>query len=89
METVRAFDDGWRVLVIVTEGPKWTSLIELGTLRHQRVPTAEFRRTMRPVTLDIAEEKILRRLRKRRKFFRHAGATWSPVVDQVLKEEGQ
>jgi hypothetical protein len=87
VELVRAYDDGWRVLVIVTEGPKWTSLITLGDLRHQKVETAKFRREMKPVALDIPEERILRKLRKRRKFFRKAGATWSPVVDSVLKEE--
>ena len=86
METVRAFDDGWRCLLVVKEGPKWTSLIDLGSLRHQKVETSRFRREMKPQPLDIPEERILRRLKKRRKMFRRSGTTWSPIVDDVLKE---
>jgi hypothetical protein len=87
MEMVRAYDDGWRVLVVVTEGPKWTSLVTLGDLRHQKVETAKFRREMRPEPLSIPEERILRKLRKRRRMFKRAGCTYSPVVDSILKEE--
>ena len=83
---VRAFDEGWRLFLVVREGPKHTSLLDLGSLRHQKISTAQFRREMKPQALAISQEKVLRRLRKRRKMFRRCGAGYSPIVDQVLQE---
>lgn len=87
MEIVRADEDGRRLFIVVTEGPKWTSLIDYGYLRHLKMETAKFRREMKPEQLDIPHERMLRRLRKRRKWFRKIGQSYSPVVDNLLKEE--
>lgn len=87
-EIVRAFDDGWRMLIVVREGPKRTALIDYGTLKHFEVETAVFRRQMRPQALDIAEDRLLRRLNRRRKFLKRAGVSVSPVVKRFIQEMG-
>ena len=88
--TVRMYINGWRMVAVTTQGRKWLTLLDLGTLRKVKLPTEALRHA-KPA--DYRPKWLARRLDTRRKLFKrnkmpHAVMLVKKTVADLRKEGG-
>jgi hypothetical protein len=88
MTVVRYFDEQWRLGVVVSKGPKFISLLDVGLLCRVWLPRSDERYLQK--VEDIAARRLARRIEARRRQLRrhgirHAAAVARSVADDLRK----
>ena len=58
---------GWRGVILIKKGPKWTTIFEYSTLRNYTVLTRDFENPQYTLVENITPNKLARRIEERRK----------------------
>lgn len=75
---------GWHLTVVLNRGPKWTRVLDCGTLRSLKIQTCDLDKYSREI--DVTPRKLASRLDKRRKAFRRLDVFGKRFTDKGVVE---
>ena len=75
---------GERLAIVLQRGPKWSRVLDCGTLHAHKIPTIEVDKYSRPV--DLKASRLASRLDQRRKNYKRLGVFSKRFTDKATRE---